>query len=35
LRESRRLLQGSAAAPLVTEALLVELAAVFRRRGVA
>jgi len=35
LRESRRLLEGSAAAQLVVEALLIELAATFRNRGVA
>jgi hypothetical protein len=35
LRESRRLLEGSAAAQLVVEALLIELAAAFRNRGVA
>jgi len=35
LRESRRLLEGSAAAQLVVEALLVELVAAFGRRGVA
>ena len=35
LRESRRLLEGSAAPQLVVEALLIELKAAFRRRGVA
>ena len=35
VRESRRLLEGSAAPPLVVEALLVELKAAIRRRGVA
>jgi DNA polymerase-3 subunit delta' len=35
LRESRRLLEGSAAPALVVEALLIELAAAYRRRGVA
>jgi len=35
LRESRRLLEGSAAPPLVVEALLIELKASFRRKGVA
>ena len=34
LRESRRLLQGSAAPALVVEALLIELVAACRRRGV-
>lgn len=35
LRESRRLLEGSAAPALVVEALLIELMAAYRRRGVA
>jgi hypothetical protein len=35
LRESRRLLEGSAAPQLVVEALLIEFKAAFRRRGVA
>jgi DNA polymerase-3 subunit delta' len=35
LRESRRLLEGSAAPALVVEALLIELVAACRRRGVA
>jgi DNA polymerase-3 subunit delta' len=35
LREARRLLEGSAAPQLVLEALLVELVAAFRRKGVA
>jgi DNA polymerase-3 subunit delta' len=35
VRESRRLLEGSAAAQLVVEALLVELKAAIQRRGVA
>jgi hypothetical protein len=35
LRESRRLLEGSAAPQLVVEALLIELKATIRRRGVA
>jgi DNA polymerase-3 subunit delta' len=35
LRESRRLLQGSAAPQLVVESLLIELEAAFRNRGVA
>jgi DNA polymerase-3 subunit delta' len=35
LRESRRLLEGSAAPQLVVEALLIELVAAFRREGVA
>lgn len=35
LRESRRLLEGSAAPQLVVEAMLVELAALVRRKGVA
>lgn len=35
LRESRRLLEGSAAPQLVVEALLIELVAAFRRKGVA
>jgi DNA polymerase-3 subunit delta' len=35
LRQSRRLLEGSAAAQLVVEALLIELRAAIRRRGVA
>ncbi len=35
LREARRLLEGSAAAQLVVEALLVDLVAAFGRRGVA
>jgi DNA polymerase-3 subunit delta' len=35
LREARRLLEGSAAAQLVVESLLVELVAAFGRRGVA
>jgi hypothetical protein len=35
LRESRRLLEGSAAPQLVVEALLIELKAAARRRGVA
>lgn len=35
LREARRLLEGSAAPQLVVEALLVELGAAFRRKGVA
>jgi hypothetical protein len=35
LREARRLLEGSAAPQLVIEALLVELVAAFRRKGVA
>lgn len=35
LREGRRLLEGSAAPQLVVEALLIELVAAFRRKGVA
>lgn len=35
LRESRRLLEGSAAPQLLVEALLIELVAAFRRKGVA
>jgi hypothetical protein len=35
LREGRRLLEGSAAPQLVVEALLIELKAAFRSRGVA
>ena len=35
VRESRRLLEGSAAPALVVEALLIELAAAARSRGVA
>jgi len=35
LRESRRLLEGSGAPQLVVEALLIELVAAFRRKGVA
>jgi hypothetical protein len=35
MREGRRLLEGSAAPQLVIEALLVELKAAIRRRGVA
>jgi hypothetical protein len=35
VRECRRLLEGSAAAALVVEALLIELLAATRRRGVA
>ena len=35
LRECRRLLEGSAAPQLVVEALLIELVAAFRRKGVA
>jgi hypothetical protein len=34
LREARRLLEGPAAPQLVLEALLVELVAAFRRKGV-
>jgi hypothetical protein len=35
LRESRRLLEGSAAPQLLVEALLIEIVAAFRRQGVA
>jgi hypothetical protein len=35
VRESRRLLEGSAAPQLVVEALLIELKAAIRRKGVA
>jgi hypothetical protein len=35
LRESRRLLEGNAAPQLLVEALLIELKAAIRRRGVA
>jgi hypothetical protein len=35
LRESRRLLEGSAAAQLVVESLLIELKSASRRTGVA
>jgi len=35
LRESRRLLEGNAAPQLLIEALLIELKAAVRRRGVA